>query len=107
MVKDNLAYQIAATPKDEIVIDEIPVKWCAVSLSEIIERGMRLEASVYDVEAKQAYMRIKNGLYPAVDLIGPNSPVKKAHYGGRLKETMSKRTKKLPLDLLVVLRCLM
>lgn len=85
MVKDNLAYQIAATPKDEIVIDEIPVKWCAVSLSEIIERGMRLEASVYDVEAKQAYMRIKNGLYPAVDLIGPNSPVKKAHYGGRLK----------------------
>ena len=30
-------------------------------------------------------MRIKNGLYPAVDLIGPNSPVKKAHYGGRLK----------------------
>lgn len=28
---------------------------------------------------------IKNGLYPAVDLIGPNSPVKKAHYGGRLK----------------------
>lgn len=85
MVKDNLAYQIAATPKGEIVIDEIPVKWCAVSLSEIIERGMRLEASVYDVEAKQAYMRIKNGLYPAVDLIGPNSPVKKAHYGGRLK----------------------
>ena len=54
MVKDNLAYQIAATPKDEIVIDEIPVKGCAVSLSEIIERGMRLEASVYDVEAKQA-----------------------------------------------------
>lgn len=85
MVKDNLAYQIAATPKDEIVIDEMPVKWCTVSLSEIIERGMRLEASVYDVEAKQAYMRIKNGLYPAVDLIGPNSPVRKAHYGGRLK----------------------
>ena len=75
MVKDNLAYQIAATPKDEIVIDEIPVKWCAVSLSEIIERGMRLEASVYDVEAKQAYMRIKNGLYPAVLVSGVHDPV--------------------------------
>ena len=46
MVKDNLAHQIVATPKDEIVIDEIPVKWCTVSLSEIIERGKRLEASV-------------------------------------------------------------
>lgn len=85
MVSDNLAYQIAATPDLDIVIDEAPVKWCGVSLSEVIEKGKRLEASVYDVESKQAYTRVKNGVYPAVDLIGLDSPVQKAHYGGRLK----------------------
>ena len=47
MVNDNLAHQIAETPECEIIIDEAPVKWCTVSLSEIIERGKRLEASVY------------------------------------------------------------
>ena len=41
MVNDNLAYQVAATPEHEIMIDEAPVKWCTVSLSEIIERGTR------------------------------------------------------------------
>lgn len=85
MVSDNLAWQITATPDFDIVIDEAPVKWCGVSLSEVIEKGKRLEASVYDVESKQAYTRIKNGIYPTVDLIGLDSPVKKAHYGGCLK----------------------
>ena len=63
MVNDNLAYQVAATPEHEILIDEAPVKWCTVSLSEIIERGKRLEASVYDVEAKQAHEIIADGKY--------------------------------------------
>ena len=70
MVKDNLAHQIVATPKDEIVIDEIPVKWCTVSLSEIIERGKRLEASVYDVEAKQAREIIADVLRQQSGFIG-------------------------------------
>ena len=85
MVSDNLAYQINSTPDFDIIFDEAPVKWCGVSLSEVIEKGKRLEASVYDVESKQAYTRVKNGAYPAVDLIGLDSPVQKAHYGGRLK----------------------
>ena len=85
MVNDNLAYQLASAPELEIMVDESPIKWCSVTLSEVVEKGKRLEASVYDVEAKQAYVRVKNGIYPSVDLIGANSPVQKAHYGGRLK----------------------
>lgn len=85
MVNDNLAYQLASAPELEIMVDESPIKWCSVTLSEVIEKGKRFEASVYDVEAKQAYLRVKNGIYPSVDLIGANSPVRKAHYGGRLK----------------------
>lgn len=33
---------------------DTPLKWCSVSLSDVISRGKRLEASVFDVEAKQA-----------------------------------------------------
>ena len=84
MVKDNLAYQIAATPKDEIVIDEIPVKWCTVSLSEIVERGMRLEASVYDVEAKQAREIITNDKYPLTTLGGADG-MTTSYTGARFK----------------------
>lgn len=94
MVNGNLAHIITATPELEIVINESPVKWCSTSLSEIIEKGNRLEASVYDIESKQAYMRVKSGIYPSVDLIGVNSPVQKAHYGGRLKRNYVKKNSK-------------
>lgn len=84
MVKDNLAHQIVATPKDEIVIDEIPVKWCTVSLSEIIERGKRLEASVYDVEAKQAREIIADAKYPLTTLGGADG-MTTSYTGARFK----------------------
>ncbi|MDO5344904.1 MAG: restriction endonuclease subunit S [Lachnospiraceae bacterium] len=70
MVNHNLAYQLAPMPEHEVVIDDAPVKWCTVSLSEIIERGKRLEASVYDVEAKQAREIIAEGKYPLTMLGG-------------------------------------
>lgn len=85
MVSDNLAYQNVATPVFDIVIDEESVKWCTVSLSEIIERGKRLEASVYDVEAKQAHDTIMNGKYPCVPLLGKNGIIENAYYPGRFK----------------------
>ena len=54
MVNSNLAYKTDAIPKPEAVINESPLKWCSVSLSDVVSRGKRLEASVFDVEAKQA-----------------------------------------------------
>lgn len=84
MVNDNLAYQLAATPDSEVVIDEAPVKWCTVSLSEIIERGKRLEASVYDVEAKQAREIIAEGKYPLTTLGGADG-MATSYTGARFK----------------------
>ena len=52
---DNLARKLDNAPKAEIEISEAPVKWCSVSLAEMVERGKRLEASVFDVEARQAW----------------------------------------------------
>ena len=53
MVKSNLAYKAQDTVVPEVVVNESPIKWCAVALSDVIARGKRLEASVFDVEAKQ------------------------------------------------------
>lgn len=85
MVNSNLAYKTDAVPEPEVVIDESPLKWCSVSLSDVVSRGKRLEASVFDVEAKQAYTLLTHGKYPAVNLIGDDGPVINAYYGGRLK----------------------
>lgn len=84
MVNDNLAHQIAETPECEIVIDEAPVKWCTVSLSEIIKRGKRLEASVYDVEAKQAREIIADAKYPLTTLGGADG-MTTSYTGARFK----------------------
>lgn len=45
MVNSNLAYQDISTSEVPQIKDD-PVKWCSVSLSDVIKRGMRLEASV-------------------------------------------------------------
>lgn len=85
MVTLNLAFKEKNSIEPEVVVNESPVKWCAVALSDVVARGKRLEASVFDVEAKQAYMLLTHGKYPAVNLISKNGPVEKAYYGGRLK----------------------
>lgn len=72
------------------IIDNPTIKWCSVTLSDVIDRGKRLEASVFDVEAKQAFNIIKNSKYPKVNLISPDGFVEKAHYGGRLKRNYIK-----------------
>lgn len=82
---DNLARKLDVSPKAEIEVSKAPVKWCSVSLSEMVERGKRLEASVFDVEAKQARKLINNCKYSCMPLLGDNCLVKRAHYGARLK----------------------
>ena len=62
-----------------------PVKFCTVKLSEVVAKGMRLEASTFNLEAKQTRDIIEHGKYSSLPLIGENSPVKKAYYGARLK----------------------
>lgn len=51
---------------------DTPLKWCSISLSDVISRGKRLEASVFDVEAKQARQIIKYCKYPSVTIGGDN-----------------------------------
>lgn len=68
----SAAKKLEYTPTPDIEINEAPVKWCSVSLSEMIERGKRLEASVFDVEARQAWDLITSNKYPITTLGGVN-----------------------------------
>lgn len=83
MVNSNLAYQDI-----EIEIPQIkdePVKWCSVSLSDVIARGKRLEASVFDVEAKQAWQIVINNRFGIKYLGTSNGLIDNAYYPGRFK----------------------
>ena len=83
MVNSNIAYQDI-----EIEIPQIkdePVKWCSVSLSDVIARGKRLEASVFDVEAKQAWQTVINNRFGIKYLGTSNGLIDNAYYPGRFK----------------------
>lgn len=85
MVNSNLAHKLDNENTIDVETNDIPLKWCSVSLSDVIFRGKRLEASVFDIEAIQALALINNGKYKTVPLYGDQGIVNKAHYGSRLK----------------------
>lgn len=83
MVNSNLAYKDIETEVPKIKDD--PIKWCSVSLSDVIARGKRLEASVFDVEAKQAWQTIINNRFGIKYLGTSNGLIENAYYPGRFK----------------------
>lgn len=59
---DNLARVLddVSEEKPEIVVQEAPVKWCSVSLSEVISSGKRIDATTFDMELKHARTLLDN-----------------------------------------------
>lgn len=72
VVNSNLAHKLDNENTIDVETNDIPLKWCSVSLSDVIFRGKRLEASVFDVEAKQARQIIKNSKFPSTTIGGEN-----------------------------------
>ena len=85
MVTENLIFERYSLIEQDIVIPESPLKWCTVSLTDVISRGKRLEASVFDVEAKQAREQIEKSKYGTVSLSGDDGIIDTAYYPGRFK----------------------
>lgn len=83
MVNGNLAYADSRSDEHPRVQDS-PLKWCTVSLSDVIARGKRLEASVFDVDAKQAWETISHGKYPVTTICGEHG-LATAYVGARFK----------------------
>lgn len=61
-----------------------PLKWCSVTLSDVVTHSKRLEASVFDIDAKQARETIANGKYPLTTVCGANG-LATAYVCGRFK----------------------
>ena len=83
VVNSNLAYKDIETEIPQIKDEQI--KWCSVSLSDVIARGKRLEASVFDVEAKQAWQTVINNRFGIKYLGTSNGLIDNAYYPGRFK----------------------
>ena len=84
MVTSNLAHRIEEHDEEQIIAHESPVKYCSVALSDVIARGNRLEASVFDVEAMQARALIAGGKYPQTFLGGAEG-IATSYVCGRFK----------------------
>ncbi|MHC1715059.1 MAG: restriction endonuclease subunit S [Acidaminococcaceae bacterium] len=70
---------------NEVTEAEAPVKWCSVSLNEIILHNKRLEASAFSVEAKAAIMVIKKCKHGYIGLLDKHSLVTAAYHAPRFK----------------------
>lgn len=92
MVSNSLAYNEANLPtQNTVVINDRPVKWCTVSLADVITRGKRLEASVFDVDAKNARSLIENGKYQPTK-IGGAGGIATSYVCGRFKRIWVERS---------------
>ena len=91
MVSSNLAPKTKAASESEIVINEKPLKWCPVALSDVVVRGNRLEASVFDIEAKQARNLIVHGKYPIITICGKDG-MASSYVCGRFKRVWVKKS---------------
>lgn len=90
-----------AEPKiiDLIDIPEEELNWSTVSLSEIIQRKGRLEASVYDIEGKHAREVLKNCRWKIVNLWSNDGFVETAVYPTRFKRIYVDRRYGIPFFL--------
>ena len=72
---------------EQIDIPENSLKWCSVSLSEVMSLDNRLEASVFKIDAKNAREQLRNSKYNAslMPLSGENSFAQDVFYPNRFK----------------------
>ena len=90
-----------AEPKTIELIDipEEELNWSTVSLSEVIQRKGRLEASVYDIEGKHAREILKNCRWKIVNLWSSDGFVETAFYPTRFKRIYVDRQYGIPFFL--------
>jgi type I restriction enzyme S subunit len=68
---EQLAKQIFPRPIEK-PLHEDNVKWSSISLSEVLERGSRLEARVYDVEGRIARKTLEDCRWELTTITGKN-----------------------------------
>ena len=79
-----LAYNQAEPNIEIIELPDDDVKWCTVSLGDVLKANMHLEASVFDIEGKHAREILKQCKYKSLPLTGESGLVS-AYVCGRFK----------------------
>lgn len=69
---------ISGLPEEEL-------RWCSVTLNEVLERGSRLEASVFDIAGKHAREVLANCRWPVKAVSGKNGIADSVFVPGRVK----------------------
>ena len=59
-------------PVEPADLPEEELRWCTVTLKEVLKRGSRLEASVFDVEGRHAREVLKQCKWPVARVCGEN-----------------------------------
>jgi type I restriction enzyme S subunit len=86
MVTSNLAYKYyEEEPQQDYTYLPEPLKYTSVSLQEVMENKLRLEASAFNLDAKVAKDKIMANRYGYVNLWSENGLVKNAYVGARFK----------------------
>lgn len=74
-----------AHPLDPVELPEEELRWSSVTLNEVLERGSRLEASVFDVEGKHARDVLENCKWPVLNMAGHGGLAQNIFVPGRVK----------------------
>lgn len=98
MVESN-AHKNNTVIEDIIDIPQEELRWCTVSLSEVISHKNRLEASVFDIEGKHARDVLKKCKWDIVNLWSENGLIANAHYPGRFKRIYVEKGNGIPFYL--------
>lgn len=71
----------------EVDLPEQHLNWCSVNLNEVYQRNLRLEASVFDIEGKQAREMIEKCKWPLLQIAGKKG-MANAFYPTRFKRIL-------------------
>jgi type I restriction enzyme S subunit len=93
---DSLAFRKNEFEPQIVELPEDDVKWCTVSLNDVLKANMRLEASVYDITGKHARDLIQTGKWGYINLA---KLLARAYYPGRFKRIYSESVNGIPFFL--------
>ncbi len=78
---------------DSIDIPKEDLRWCSVSLSEVFEKGKRLDASVFDIDGKHAREVLEQCKWGKTNITGDDNCLADAYYPPRFKRIFVKKSK--------------
>jgi len=85
---------VKAQKQFELLKVELPkkkLKWAEVSLSDVLQRGKRIEGSYFNIEGKKARQAIRNCGFDVLSVVGYNGFANKAYHRPRFKRIFVKK----------------